>query len=499
MNQFGEECRVRRQAGVRVMRCMRRRLKGTFLRAFATFALTCGVTLALSVLVRTQAPVQTPVPTPDVDKLFARIYPVFAHDRCANCHGRVKSYPGLIRSVTGKTHPGGEVVEDTKNPTWVSCGSGSCHDATRQISDEWQFTAPDQMSWADKSEQVVCAIEAVQVLQKNASAGGAEPTRKGSYLHHLATDALIDQAWHGRAGGARDPDDHPSPQDDLPSPPLSKAEFLAAAADWVNAGAPCRSTVSIHQVETFAANYGFPFVGTDGKTTVSESARREVNILRNPDGTAIAEVESSGHSTMITTYHTTGKSGPCTVTMTVLGDWLKTAPASTAADLKIKVEKDRYEISFTAPFDAAKSGSPPAPQDLIKPNRNLFDDLAAGVDLNGDTTKSSGSSRMENDCGIPNINDTDDPIEATWPPWDFTIRCPKQFADADGEMRCDPLEPAKTGKITGVMTRTVIGNKDGADPQSWLNVSWAGTSRGDNGQPLPITVTTRWNVRLAPK
>ena len=66
-------------------------------------AATRGVTSAQGV------PARPPLGnSPDVNELFSRIYPVFSHARCVNCHGVVQSFPGNIRSVTGDTHPGEE-------------------------------------------------------------------------------------------------------------------------------------------------------------------------------------------------------------------------------------------------------------------------------------------------------------------------------------------------------------------------------------------------------
>ena len=231
------------------------------------------------------------------------------------------------------------------------------------------------------------------------------------------------------------------------------------------------------------------------------SARRELSILRGPDGTTLVETEGSGHDTKITTYTATANGRLCHVTMKNDTDWIKIAPVTTAADLKIKVENSRYEIAFTAPFDQEKPPPTVTPQDLAAQAsgtvqqflRNLGDVVK---DQKGDTTKMTASNSLESDCGLPAVNDVDDPIETTWPPWQFTIRCPATIAQKDGRIQCDPLEPGKKRTVSGTMIRTVVGSAaDAAEPQSWLEISPIGTGRGDGGN-IPITVTTKWRLTL---
>jgi hypothetical protein len=386
--------------------------------------------------------------------LFAKVFPVFSHPRCINCHGVVQSHPGIIRSVTGLTHPGGWVGDPNET---VECGT--CHNEPTVLERVWEFTAPHSMWWVGKNVEELCILQAAQVRNFNRAAGSASPAARGSYLNHLGTDPLITQAFDGRAGGARDP---------LPAapPPMGRSDFLAAAKEWVDAGAPCRANGLITQVETFASHYSYPYpVGTAGKVTVRESAKRDVHITRYPDGTAKGHVTIGGHQTIVIFYRDVGGGGPCEVTMTTTTDWISTNPASVGAEVDVKRLDGGYEISFTVP---------------------------------GDKTQQTSAGRVVSDCGgLPNLNSDDQDDELTWQPWNFTIRCPATFTqNADNAIMCDPRQPRDQSLAAGEMTRKIVDESDAAEPQSWLSVSPAGISRADDASFLPITVTTFWFLNL---
>ena len=247
---------------------------------------------------------------------------------------------------------------------------------------------------------------------------------------------------------------------------MLRLDFLAAAKAWIDAGAPCRASGSITQVETFSSHYSFPYrVGTGGKVTVQESAKRDLHVTRYPDGTAKAQMTIGGHKTMVTFYRTVGPNGPCVVTMTNTDDWVGTNPPSLAADVKVTLQDGRYEIAFTVP---------------------------------GAKTQQTSARRVVSDCGMPNMDaGPDQGAELTWKPWSFTIRCPATFTQgADNTMICDPLEPRDQSRASGEMTRKIRDGSDARDPQSWLRMSPTGRLRADDGTPLPITTTTAWFLNL---
>lgn len=379
--------------------------------------------------------------------LFAKIYPVFMHPRCINCHGVVQSNPGVIRSVTAETHPGGFVGDPDEPNAAVACDD--CHHTPKAAGDVWEFTAPQSMWWIGKSVEELCVLQSAQVRNFNRAAGGASPTTPHSYLNHLNTDPLITQAFLGLAGGQRlvaDP------------PPLKREVFLAAAKAWVDAGAPCRATGSITQVEIFSSHYTYPYPVGDGKTLVRESAKRDVHITRYPDGTAKAQVVVGGSQKLVTTYQ-----AGCLVTMTSTGDWINLNQQSVPAEVKLDLQEGRYDIRFAVPADKTRQ-------------------------------KSSG--RSVSDCGLPPMS-SDNSVDVTWQPWNFTIRCPATFPqDGKNTIFCNPLEPRESSIASGEMTRTIINVSRSAEPQSWLRRSPTGISRGDTGDPLPITVKTTWFLNL---
>ncbi len=384
----------------------------------------------------------------DVNELFAKIYPVFTHARCINCHGVVQSLPGNIRSVTGDTHPG-----EAQGDAQVAADCSVCHEEP-DVERHWQFTAPESMWWVGKDIDQLCALQSAQVTNFNTAAGGSSASTPGSYLHHLTSDPLITQAFRGRAGGAFAQDRRSDP------PPMTRTEFLASAKAWVDAGAPCKATGSVSQTERFKTTYRYPYPVGNGTTTVTEVARRDVQVFRLPDGSAVADSKISGNQTIITKYVHDG----CSVTITSRNEWHSTTPSSVPAEITMNLKDGQYEIAFT---------------------------------LRPDTTKQTSEGHTESTCGLPPMNSSDVDEELTWEPWVFAIRCPPDFTpDADNTISCDPRQPQKEPKVSGEMTRTIVGTgMDAAEPQSWLNVSPTGTSRADNGAPLPITVKTIWNLK----
>ena len=406
---------------------------------------------------RAQTPaVPSPAPATAADKLFAKIYPVYAHPRCANCHGVVRHYPGFTRSVTPDTHPGGAVGAGMPDPV-VDCTD--CHDGpqhhnatTGKEEGAWQFTAPANMEWAGLGEEEVCIMQATEARLKNKAAGGESAATKDSYLHHLAHDPLIEQAFHGRAGGARDPADP-----DLPKPPLSYGEFKTGAQAWIDAGAPCRATGSLSHYEENDAVYEHP--GPAGKVAVEQHATRQVNILRFADGSARATITASGSSVLVQTLEVDG----CTIVTTSSSSWERIGPAEVSATLEFEVRPDDYQIRYVLPAE---------------------------------TTRELQTGKQTNNCGIAPITQQPDTVELTWNPTHVTLRCPTEFPNRDGSMGCVPSEPHDNGAADGALHQTVINNSDVHEPRSWLYRSPMPIGRSDTGEGLPVHVKIIWALRM---
>lgn len=400
-----------------------------------------GNAQSLIVQAQTRAAAGTPASATDVDKLFAKIYPVFVHPRCANCHGIVVEPPGDDESVTKESHPAKE--KDDPEP---GSECGNCHDQTDEIEKAWAL-APPHLRWAGRDADFVCAIQAAEVRRRNTRTGGSSADKQGSYLHHLNHDSLINQAWDGLAGGALSIKDGDK---QLPAPP-NRADFRAAAAAWVEAGAPCRTTALISQAETFSSSYVFPAPGgLDGKVTVNETAKRAVVVRRLPNGRAEADVDMSGSHTMISVV----RLGACSATNTITREWSRSSPRTVNAEVKITVEK---EAGYAIAIEVAET-----------------------------QTTSRTTVHGVNDCGAPNVNSSDT-VDLTWPEWTIEIQCPSMVPD--GDVFCLAFEPQKLGAADGLIRRRVV---DRAEPTPWLLESPAATNRGDTGAALPVDVTTTW-------
>ncbi len=405
---------------------------------------------------RAQAPAgPSPAAATPADKLFAKIYPVYAHPRCANCHGVVEHYPGFTHSVTPDTHPGGAVGAGMPDPVvdCTDCHDGPQHHNAAGVEEgAWKFTAPPNMEWAGLGEEEVCIMQAVEARLKNKAAGGESAATKGSYLHHLAEDPLIEQAFHGRAGGARDPADP-----DLPVPPLSYGDFKAGAKEWIDAGAPCRAMGSLSHYEKNDAVYEHPAPG--GKIAVEQHARRQVDIIRHTDGTATATITASGSNVIVQTLETP----ECTIVTTSSSTWERIGPAQVSATLEFEVKPDNYKIRYVLPAD---------------------------------TTREVQTGKQTNTCGIPPIVQEPDVVELTWNPWSVTLHCPTEFPNRDGSMGCVPTEPHDNGAADGALHQTVVGTSDIHARRSWLYGSPMPTGRTDTTESLPVHVKIIWALRM---
>jgi hypothetical protein len=196
---------------------------------------------------------------------------------------------------------------------------------------------------------------------------------------------------------------------------------------------------------------------------VNESASRTVHIKRE-DGITTGSFRMSGHGTIVQTMRLTGLTGPCTSVNTSTHDWISRPADDVVASLRVKVKDDgSYEIQFVGPEE---------------------------------TTDTTSTGRNVNDCGaaFPTFP-PDPPTELTWNKWMYVIRCPSN----DGICRTFDNNSAGRGGavlIDGTTVETIIGASDAAERRSWLNVSPVGTSRSDDGSPIPVKVKTTWTLTL---
>jgi hypothetical protein len=405
------------------------------------------VFLVLAGVISTQAQQPSRVPpqaAADIDKLFATLYPVFSHSRCENCHGVVVEPPGDDQSVTKESHPAAEQDDPERG---AECGS--CHDADA-VAKLWGL-APPHLRWAGLDADAVCAIQSTEARRRNTRVGSTSPQKEGSYLHHITHDPLIAQAWDGLAGGAL------TAAEKKATPPGNHGAFVTAVAEWVNAGAPCRSTAVVTQTESFSSSYSFAGPNPDGQTTVNETAARQLIVRRLRDGRVEADIDMSGSHTMVTIT----RIGACTSTTTTTEQWSRSSPRRVAADFKIATTGQAgYKISIVLPETK---------------------------------TMTTTRQRLQTTCGGPSL-DTTDTVELEWPEWTIDIECPSTVPD--GDVFCVPNEPQTLSAADGLIRRREVAI---TAESPWLRVSPAATNRADSGTPLSIDARTGWFVVMSPK
>lgn len=149
--------------------------------------------------------------------LFAPIYAVLQHPRCANCHA--DGTAPLQRD--GRPH----LPAVQRGPEGKGSGSqpcANCHKdhntASAPGAPNWQMPTPYQpMVFRGRSAAALCRqlVDPTQNGGKDAEALG----------RHFAKDPLLGWAWNPGAGRA--------------PPPLARDRLVAAVAAWLRAGAPC--------------------------------------------------------------------------------------------------------------------------------------------------------------------------------------------------------------------------------------------------------------------
>jgi len=155
---------------------------------------------------------------------WARIYEVFSHPRCANCHVGEAGVPMWSGPHYGTTRPHGMNInagESRIGAEYVLCSA--CHGLTNSPllhgppgAAAW-LLPPAEFEWFGKASHEIC----MQVR---------DPERNGQrsiedIAEHVGHDAILRWAWD--PGPGRE------------TPPLSLAETMALILAWGDAGAPC--------------------------------------------------------------------------------------------------------------------------------------------------------------------------------------------------------------------------------------------------------------------
>lgn len=167
------------------------------------------------------APVRQPEEQ-DPLALFSAMMPVFSSPRCVNCHGGVLP-------ATGENHEGGKVDVafdsngNMENGTPEAIACLECHTAA----DKWR-TAPRALNFVGKDAAAMC-----RQLKRLNDLRDTNQEAKDSFIFHLSEDYFVGLAFVGqRAIG----DDSPFGPLEAAPPPMSQADFVGAAQNWLTAG-----------------------------------------------------------------------------------------------------------------------------------------------------------------------------------------------------------------------------------------------------------------------
>ncbi|MEM1245915.1 MAG: hypothetical protein AAGK22_06060 [Acidobacteriota bacterium] len=162
-----------------------------------------------------------------------RVFEVFIHPRCANCHTDKRGLPMWTDDATGETRPHGMNIHagDSRiGAELLECST--CHATSTRPNTTphapphaglpWQL-APVEFLWFGQDSKTVC--EQVRDPRRNGGRNGQ------GLIEHITHDASIGAfiTWAFDPGGGREP------------APGSMQEHLDDTVEWVAAGMPCPS------------------------------------------------------------------------------------------------------------------------------------------------------------------------------------------------------------------------------------------------------------------
>jgi hypothetical protein len=159
---------------------------------------------------------------------WRQVESVLTHPRCLNCHTST-DYP---RQGDDRHRHAFNVVRGTDGHGATAAQCSMCHhdinaDAAGVPGAKGWHLAPPAMSWERSPGVRMTSRELCQVLTDKRRNGQRSAEQ---LIEHHADDPLVGWAW---APGSR-PDGTPRA-----TPPLSRADFVAATRAWAAAGTPC--------------------------------------------------------------------------------------------------------------------------------------------------------------------------------------------------------------------------------------------------------------------
>ncbi|HXW24578.1 MAG TPA: hypothetical protein VEK73_07520 [Xanthobacteraceae bacterium] len=167
--------------------------------------------------------------------LWGKIYEVFSHPRCANCHVGSDNLPMWSGPEYGrKARPHGMNISggaSRKGAESIACNTcHTPHNAQVQHgppgAEVWQL-APVSMQWFGKSSADICAQikDPARNGRRKIVPEAGEPVDMHTIVGHIAIDKLVHWGWE--PGPGRQP------------APYSAAQLIEFLKQWDAAGAPC--------------------------------------------------------------------------------------------------------------------------------------------------------------------------------------------------------------------------------------------------------------------
>lgn len=157
---------------------------------------------------------------PRTDSAFARVYPVFMHARCVNCHpagdAPLQGDLGLVHAQNVRRGP------DGKGLFAMKCSA--CHQESNTAG---LHMPPGNPNWHLPPADMPMVFERKSPRQLAEQL--KDPKRNGGktlaqLLMHVEKDGLVLGCWN--------------PGDGRTKPPVSHADFAKAFREWVESGAP---------------------------------------------------------------------------------------------------------------------------------------------------------------------------------------------------------------------------------------------------------------------
>jgi hypothetical protein len=217
--------------------------------------------------------------TDDPLVMFAELMPVFTSPRCVNCHGGTdpsvpRNHPGGRQDVP-VDQPGGDMsLETGRNEECLNC-----HDV-----------APDDFRLAPKHMSFVGLDTPMPLCRHFRTDPFNPPLRipenRETFLAHLTHDALIGMAFIGRGGVGEE--SAFANEVTVDPPPMSRQEFLAKAARWLNDGeGACSNKWNGTITETTFAAESVTFAPAPGGRKVDSEIKIVITVVESEATAAV--------------------------------------------------------------------------------------------------------------------------------------------------------------------------------------------------------------------